>query len=200
MNSFKKIIAGLFVSAMCFMLFAAKPKNVYAELGTEYTPDNSVVMIFAGYDGFALRQINPDFPPDVFTVSYDSGCTQPMLPGSCYMKTAFSVAGGYPCITDSFIYPYLNTDQNTDKFIDGLRITVPTKPGLYVYYVQYDIDEVKKNSIIIGNADSMNDVEAWKNSSIARNTIKKIFEKSAKLYAGTAWEPLINEYVEEWSK
>ena len=39
----------------------------------------------------------------------------------------------------------------------------------------------------------MNDVEAWKNSSIARNTIKKIFEKSAKLYAGTAWEPLIIE-------
>ena len=48
MKSLKKIIAVMSLSAVCFMVFAAKPKVDYAALGTENTPENSVVMIFAG--------------------------------------------------------------------------------------------------------------------------------------------------------
>ena len=68
MTSFKKIIAGLFASAMCFSFFAASPKIDYVKLGTENTPENSVVMIFAGYNEFAVRQINPEFPVNKFEV------------------------------------------------------------------------------------------------------------------------------------
>ena len=35
---------------------------------------------------------------------------------------------------------------------------------------------------------------------IARNFILSRLKKTAKLYAGTAWEPLINEHIEEWTK
>ena len=42
--------------------------------------------------------------------------------------------------------------------------------------------------------------EDYKKSTIARNFILSRLKKSAKLYAGTAWEALINEEMEEWKK
>ena len=204
MTSFKKMIAGLFASAMCFSFFAASSKIDYVKLGTENTPENSVVMIFAGYNEFAVRQINPEFPVNKFKVKEDSGCTPPLVPGSCYMIHSYDVpvkgkAPGLPCM--GYLWTISLNAKEPEHFGYGTKISVPTEPGLYVYYVQYDIDAIKdSNRIIIGNVDNMNDLDAWKKSSVVRNKMKKIFEKSAKLYAGTEWEELINEYVKEWSK
>ena len=204
MKYFKKIIAVMAFSAVCVMVFAASKKIDYAALGTENTPDNSVVMIFAGYDDFAVRQINPKFPVNKFEVKADACCTPPVVPGSCYMIHSFETPlkgkhWGLPCMGYAWTVS-LNAKQ-PEHFGYGTKISVPTKPGLYVYYVQYDVDAIKNSGgIVIGNLDKMNDLDAWKESSIVRNKMKRIFEKSAKNYAGTAWEPLINEYVKEWSK
>lgn len=201
MKSLKKIIAILFIFAISFTAFAA-PKVNYAELSKENTPENSVVMIFVGYGDFDLYQINPEYPANYCSVKQSSGCTTPLAPGSCYINCVPDITKtswlGAPSITDSLPLAYLNAPQ-TDKFRRGVRISVPTEPGLYVYYVQMDIDAIKESgAIVIGKM--TNDIEERKQSSMYRNAYLKIFKNCAKLYAGTDWEPLINEYVEEWTK
>lgn len=203
MKSFFKYAVALMVSSLMFFS-CATTKIDYAAMAEEHTPENSVVLIYLNQGDYDLVQINPEFPADRFTVNDEAGCTKPLAPGSCYFKTIIDDTiedfawTGTPCIGDSLPLVNLNTTQ-TEKFTRGRRITVPSKPGLYVYYPQYDIDAIKNsNTIVIGKL--TNDIEEWKKSSITRNAMRKRLQKCAELYAGTAWEPLIQKYVEEWTK
>ncbi len=193
MKSLRRFIAVLFVSSVSFMAFAAAPKVNYAALSEEYTPENSVVMIFMQQNDFEMYQINPDFDQNQISIKQSEGCTTPMQPDSTYLILMNSVAGntnwyGTPSIVGSLPLPYLNYTGSTFK--SGYKLTIPSKPGLYIQYFGLE-----------GNDDSMNATkEDYKKSTIARNFILSRLKKSAKLYAGTAWEALINEEMEEWKK
>ena len=205
MKSFLKHAVALMLSSVIF-LSCATTKIDYAAMSQELTPENSVVLIYPEPNelDYDLVQINPDYPADRFTVLNDAGCTKPLVPGSCYFK-AFNddmierdYCAGTPCIADSMPLSYLNAEQ-TKKISVGRKIVVPSKPGLYVCYPQYDIDAIQESdAVVIGKLS--NDIEEWKKSSLVRYVYRKRFQKCAKLYAGTAWEPLIQKYVEEWSK
>lgn len=194
-------------AALCATLFAfstvgcASTKVDYMAESAEKTPENSVLMIFIGQASFDLYQMNPAFEPDKIPVVEASGCTTPMQPGSCYivteqddrMKMKWLGAASVP---DSLPLSYLNAAQ-TDSFTIGRKIIVPEKPGLYVEYLMVDVEKAKENgAIVIGG--QYNTVEKWKESGFIRRFVRRRLEKSAKAYAGTAWEPLIREQIEEW--
>ena len=204
MKSFVKLFG---VVTLCSTLFigcatTSGGPSPMAEIAAERTPENSVVMIIFYNDDFDLVQLNPAYGPDNFTVKANSGATPPLKPGSCYMKVrvCYNDRGSYiglPSIYDSLPFAYLNGRQ-TKNFRTGTKINVPKEPGLYVYYPNIDWDAIKASgALVIGKA--TNDIDEWKKSSMYRNYFRKHFENCAKLYAGTAWEPLIEEYVEEWS-
>lgn len=202
MKSLKKYFTVMLFAMMGFMAYAADTKLDYSALGTEFTPENSVVILYVGFqfsDSSEFYQINPDYPPNHFRWEEKSGCTAPMVPGSCYIKAQADVEkgswAGSPSIAYSLPIVYLNKEP-TEKWVNGIRITVPSKPGLYVSYAQLDM-EALKGSIVIGNP--TNDTNEWKKSKFACNYIQKYFKNCAKIYEGTPWEPLINEYVKEWT-
>ena len=174
----------------------------FAEKAEEMTPENSVVMIFVNQN-LDLVQINPAYPAGKTSTGTKIGSvTEPLVPGSCYMIYYPNLEkitwAGIPSINDSLPFAYLNSTQ-TDKYNYGRRIEVPSKPGLYVYYPQMDIDAIKASgALVIGKL--TNDIEEWHKIPMYRKSMQKCFEKAAKAYAGTAWEPLIDEYVEEWSE
>lgn len=193
MKSLKKFIALPFVFAISFTLFAAAPKVDYAALSEKFTPENSVVMIFFQQNDFDMYQMNPEYAQNKIVLKQSDGCTTPMEPGSNYLIFVKDVTGstnwiGTPSIPATLPLPYLNYAKST--FFSGSRITVPTKPGLYLQFFAIENDEKSQNATL----------EDYKKSKIARNFILSRLKKTAKLYAGTAWEPLINEHVEEWSK
>ena len=198
MKSLKKYFTVMLFAMMGFMAYAADSKVDYVALGTEFTPENSVVMIFVGYYGNSdFYQINPEFPPNHFQVKEASGCTVPLVPGSCYVKASSDMSGswtGSPSIVYSLPIIYLNKEQD-DKWQLGLKVTVPSEPGLYVYYAHLDMESMKDRAyIMIGDPDA-----DPHESRFICNRMVKYFQNSAKLYEGTPWEPLINEYVKEWT-
>lgn len=193
MKFLKKCIALPFVFAISITLFAAAPKVDYAALCEKFTPENSVVMIFFQQNDFDMFQMNPEYAQNVINLKQSEGCTTPMEPGSNYLIFVKDVAGstnwiGTPSIVDSLPLPYLNYNKKT--FYSGSRLTVPDKPGLYLQFFAIENVEKSQNATL----------EDYKKSKIARNFILSRLKKTAKLYAGTAWEPLINEHIEEWSK
>ena len=204
MKSFFSSVGAIFAASILFFSCASTDVD-FTELGMEKTPENSVVMIFVSFYGGGLEmvQINPAYPAGKASATdKNGGATEPLIPGACYMiyypgleKTAWA---GIPSIDGSIAFPYLNATQ-TDKMTYGRRIEVPAKPGLYVYYPEIDIDAIKEsNAIVIGKL--TNDMDEWHKIPMYRKNIQKCFIKASKAYAGTAWEPLIDEYVEEWSE
>ncbi|MBR1536650.1 MAG: hypothetical protein IJ630_06915 [Treponema sp.] len=204
MKSFFSSVGAIFAASILFFSCASTDVD-FTELGMEKTPENSVVMIFVSFygGGLELVQINPAYPAGKASATdKNGGATEPLIPGACYMiyypyleETPWA---GIPSIENSIGFAYLNEKQ-TDKLSLGHRIEVPSKPGLYVYYPKIDIDAIKEsNAIVIGKL--TNDMEEWHKIPSYRNRIRKCFEKASKAYRGTAWESLINEYVEEWSE
>lgn len=203
MKSIKRFIAVMIVSTVSFMAFAEPPKVDYAALGNENTPDNSVVMIFVGLQkNFDMIQLNPKFGPDKIRVEKASGVTTPMKPGSYYMvdemfidKTAKS---GSPCLSKDLPLPYLNGEEPF-YFGTGSRIMVPSKAGLYISYMLMDEGDIKLQEKLgvtfIGAATSVEDLQ---NSKVDSFFIRKILKKAAEQYAGTPWEKVINDSIEEW--
>lgn len=207
MKSLLRVTVAAMLSAVMFVSCATTGAAALTEKATEMTPENSVVMIFVELYAYPsdthLVQINPAYPAGKVVASYkNGGATEPLLPGACYMiyypdleKVTWA---GIPSIDGSIAFPYLNATQ-TNKMTYGHRIEVPAKPGLYVYYPEIDIDAIKEsNAIVIGKL--TNDMDEWHKIPMYRKNIQKCFIKASKAYAGTAWEPLIDEYVEEWSE
>ena len=207
MKSLLRVTVAAMLSAVMFTSCATTGAAALTEKATEMTPENSVVMIFVELYAYPsdthLVQINPAYPAGKVVASYkNGGATEPLLPGACYMiyypaleKVTWA---GIPSIDGSIAFPYLNATQ-TNKMTYGHRIEVPAKPGLYVYYPEIDIDAIKEsNAIVIGKL--TNDMDEWHKIPMYRKNIQKCFIKASKAYAGTAWEPLIDEYVEEWSE
>ena len=205
MKSLLRFTVAAMLSAVMFTSCLTTGATALTEKATEMTPENSVVMIFVSFygSGYDMVQINPAYPAGKASAeAKNGGATEPLVPGACYMiyypgleKTAWA---GIPSIDGSIAFPYLNATQ-TNKMTYGHRIEVPAKPGLYVYYPEIDIDAIKEsNAIVIGKL--TNDMDEWHKIPMYRKNIQKCFIKASKAYAGTAWEPLIDEYVEEWSE
>ena len=203
MKSLFRFTALALLSAVMFFSCATSGVSDVAE---KMTPENSVVMIFVSFStsrDYEMVQINPAYSAGKSKiVAKNGGATGPLVPGACYM-IYYSDFGkllwtGAPSITDSISFAYLNGSQ-TDRIRSGRKIEVPSKPGLYVYYPEMDIDAIKNSGgIVIGKL--TNDMDEWHKIPMYRKTIQKCFIKAAKAYAGTEWEPLIEEYVEEWSE
>lgn len=207
MKSLLRFTVAAMLSAVMFTSCLTTGGTALTEKATEMTPENSVVMIFVEFDAYStdthLVQINPAYPAGKASASAkNGGATEPLVPGSCYIIYYPALEkitwAGIPSIDGSIAFPYLNATQ-TNKMTYGHRIEVPAKPGLYVYYPEIDIDAIKESgALVIGKL--TNDMEEWHKIPSYRNRIRKCFEKASKAYAGTAWEPLIDEYVEEWSE
>ncbi|MCR5725502.1 MAG: hypothetical protein K6G80_10495 [Treponema sp.] len=175
----------------------------YAARSEERTPENSAVMVYIVQEEFDLVQINPDFAQDRFTVQYGKGFTPPVENGSCYLKV-YRIKesdnwAGAPCITGSLPFSYLNAEQG-EHFTRGTRLVMPTEPGLHLVYFPIDIEALKKetNTIVIGAKNYPKTLEELKKSMLGRHMVLKSLRKALKSYAGTAWEPVINEKIQEW--
>lgn len=183
MKSLKKVIAGLFLSVLTLSLYAA-PKTDYLALGTESTPENSVVLIYMGDSSTLYFQVNPEFKHNTIDATSRIYCTVPLEPGSCYIKnmvdTLMYTAGALSVPSEVSFIHYLNSSNITS------RIVIPTKPGLYLfdgkdYFSEADQDEI---------------FEKLTKSRTDRKAFKSLVNKAAKLYEGTDWEPLFDDLIE----
>lgn len=189
----KKIISIIAVlTVLCSVAFAEIPgkagggKKEDREIVTQYmndytniigTPEDSVLFYggFCGGNDFIFTQINPDFEPDVQGWGHTNFFTsKPVKPGSRYMLEYWSWF--WLNYTGSAHF----TVQTTPLIVD-----VPEKPGIY-YFGFYD----SMSTFVDGEL-----IENPRFTSIKERA--GCLRKILKLYAGTAWEPVIKEELKK---
>ena len=166
----------------------------------EMTPENSCVFFFpmSWYIPRDLIQIDPEFPHNRETLKLPKFYSTPLIPGSTYifetMLIDAKVWDGSPVIEDSMTPSYLNYCEN-DTF-KGYKLKVPEEPGFYYCYraTIRNEDGQTKDVIVVSKTIDEEFLKYY------GGYYKGFIKKCAKVYAGTAWESVINEQVEVWTK
>ena len=163
------------------------------------TPENSCVIFFLMRDlNTDFIQIDPAFPHSKEEIKFPKFYSTPLIPGSTYiceeMHIGDTVWAGYPCIEDTMPIGYLNYSEK-GRF-KGYKLRVPKEPCFYYCYVKTMHGENGNSSweiVVSKTADK-------DFSKSATKAFKEHIKTCAKFYAGTAWESVINEQVEVWTK
>ncbi|MCR5386844.1 MAG: hypothetical protein K6E69_06960 [Treponema sp.] len=197
----KKFIKLVVLAVICTTILTGyssaqskKTKNAVT-IDPALTPENSCVFFFplGWYVTRDMIQIDPAFPHNREELKLPKLYSKPLAPGSTYlfeeMLIGSTVWDGYPTIEDSMTQSYLNYGE---KFsFKGYKLKVPKEPGFYYCYrTVVDKDYV----IVITKTMDEDFLKRYKAFH------KKYIKKCAEAYAGTAWEPIIKEQVEVWTK
>lgn len=214
--------------AMAFTVYAqsqptvSAPKIAKFEVDENSTPDKAVVILFVGELCFDLVQINPDYPQNTISVDLRTCITSPMIPGSTYIisynypKSRFAASlyapiYGAPAllgITNSGIsgrvsidgtlpLAFLNSDE-TPNINWGRKITVPKEPGFYIDFL--DIIKLNRKQYIKEAEEIKKARVDGEISPLLKKKAVKQLKKAVQAYAGTPWESIINEKIQELSK